>query len=97
MIFGPGLCSAYYHKIGTDPRLASTYSFVFLDANKSYPLEENNDQDGNAAVDDDVHPHCITTKMTRKKTSLDPVASLISPPVEKSAAMAKEVRKNRAD
>ena len=39
----------------------------------------------------------MTTKMTRKKTYLDPVAPPISPPFEKSAAMAKEMRKNRAD
>ena len=59
--------------------------------------EENNDQDGNSAVDDDALPQCTTTKMTRKKTSLDPVAPPISPPFEKSAVMTKETRKNRAD
>ena len=58
---------------------------------------ENNDRDGNSAVDDDAHPQCMTTKITRKKTSLDPVAPPISPPFKKSAAMAKEMRKNRAD
>ena len=30
-----------------------TYSFAFLDADQSYPLEENNDRDGNSTVDDD--------------------------------------------
>ena len=39
---------------------------------------ENNDRDGNSAVDDDVRPQCMTTKMMRKKTSLDPVALPIS-------------------
>ena len=72
------------------------YSFAFLDANKSYPLKENNDRYGNSAVNDDARPQCMMTKITRKKTSLDPVAP-ISPPFEKSSAMAKEMRKNRAD
>ena len=76
---------------------SSTYSFAFLDSNQSYPLENNNDRDGNSSVDDDARRQWMTTKMTRKKTSLDPVAPLISPPFEKSAAMAKEMRKNRAD
>ena len=35
----------------------------------------------------------MTMKMTRKKTSLDPVAPPIILPFEKSAAMAKEIRK----
>ena len=94
---GHGLPSADNHEIGTDPGLTSTYSFDFLDSDKSYPLEENNDQDGNSAIDDDAHPQCMTTKMMRKKMSLDPVAPPISPPFGKSAAMAKEMRKNRAD
>ena len=75
----------------------SGYSFAFLDSDKNYPLEENNDRDGNSVVDDNARPQCMTTKMTRKKTSLDPVAPPISPPFEKSAAIAKEMRKNRAD
>ena len=79
------------------PPSLSTYSFAFLDANQSYPLEENNDRDENSAVDDDVLPQCTTTKITGKKTSLDPVAPSISPPFEKSAVMAKETIKNRAD
>ena len=29
------------------PPSSSTYSFAFLDSEKSYPLEENNDRDGN--------------------------------------------------
>ena len=58
---------------------------------------ENNDRDGNSAVDDDTSPQCMTTNMTRKKTSLDPVAPPISPPFKKSAAMAKDMRKNRAN
>ena len=66
------------------PPLLLTYSFAFLDNDKSYNLEENNDQDGNSAVDDDVRPQCMTTKMTRKKTSLDPVAPPISPPFSTS-------------
>ena len=74
----------------------STYSFAFLDANQSYPLKENNDQYRNSAVDDDARPQCMSTKMTGKKMSLDPVAVPISPPFEKSAAMAKEMRKNTA-
>ena len=81
----------------TPPPSLSTYYFVFLDADKIYPSEENNDRDGNSAVDDDARPQCMTTKMTRKKTSLDPVAPLISPPFKKSAVMAKEMRKNRAN
>ena len=75
------------------PPSLSTYVFAFLDANQSYPVEENNDRDGKSGVDDDARPQCITTKMTRKKTSLDPMAPPISPPFEKSAAMAKEMRK----
>ena len=67
-------------------------SFAFIDADQSYPLDENNDRDGNSSVDDDARPQC----MTRKKTSLDPVATPINPPFEKSAAMAKEMKKNRA-
>ena len=35
------------------PPSSLTYSFAFLDADQSYPLEENNDRDGNSAVDDD--------------------------------------------
>ena len=58
---------------------------------------ENNDRDGNYALDDDARPQCMTMNMTRKKTSLDPVAPPISPPFEESAVMAKEMRKNRAD
>ena len=79
------------------PPSSSTYSFAFLYADKRYPLEENNDRDGNSTVDNDVRPQCMTTKMTRNKTSLDPVDLPIIPPFEKSAAMAKEMRKNRAD
>ena len=60
-------------------------------------IGENNDRDGNSAVDADARPQYMTTKMTRKKTSLDPVVPPISPPLEKSAAMEKEMRKNRAD
>ena len=76
---------------------SSRYSFAFLDANQSYPLEKNNDRDGNSAIDDDARLQCMKTKMTRKKTSLDPVAPPISRPFEKSAAMAKKMKKNRAD
>ena len=79
------------------PPLLLTYSFAFLDADQSYPLEDNNVRYGNSSVDDDARPQCMKTKMTRKKTSLDPVAPSISPPFEKSAAMAKEMRKNRAN
>ena len=79
------------------PPSSSTYSFAFLYADKSYPMEENNDRDGNSAVYDDAHPQCMTTNMTRKKKSLDPVAPSISPPFEKSSVMAKEMRKNRSD
>ena len=75
------------------PPSSLTYSFAFLDADKSYPLEDNNDRDGNSAVDDDARPQCMTTKMTRKKTYLDPVAPPISPPFKNSAAVAKEMRK----
>ena len=79
------------------PPSLSTYSFAFLDANQSYPLEDNNCQDGNSDVNDDARPQCMTKNMTRKKTSLDPVAPPISSHFEKSIAMAKEMRKNRAD
>ena len=75
------------------PPSFSAYSFAFLDADQSYPLEANNDRDGKSAVDNDARPQCMTTKMTRKRTSLDPVAPPISPPFEKSAVMAKEMRK----
>ena len=78
------------------PPLSSTYSFALLDADQRYPLEENNDRDRNYAVDDDTRPQCMTTKMTINKMPLDPVTPPISPPFEKSAAMAKEMRKNRA-
>ena len=73
--------------------MLSTYSFAFLDADKSYPLEENNDRDGHSAIDDDARPQCMMKKMTRKKMSLDPVAPPISLPFKKSAAMANEMRK----
>ena len=79
------------------PLSSSTYSFAFLDTDQSYPLEENNDQDGKSAVDDDACPQCMTTKMTGNKTSLNSVDPPISLPFEKSAAMAKEMRKNRTD
>jgi len=79
------------------PPSSSTYSFAFLDADKSYPLEEDNDRERNSAIDDNAHPPSMATMTTRKKTSLDPVAPPISPPFEKSAAMAKEMRRNRAD
>ena len=73
--------------------LLSTYSFTFLDSGQSYPLKENNDRYGNSAADDDARPQCMTTNITRKKTSMDPVAPLISPPFKYSAATAKEMRK----
>ena len=81
----------------TPTPLSSTYSLAFLDVDKSYPLEENNDQEKNSSVDDDSRPKCMTTKMTRKKMSLDPVALPIIPPLKKSATMTKEMRENKSD
>ena len=83
---------------GFDPSPSADDSIIYGGGERvRVETRENKDQDGNYSVDDDARPQCMTTKMTRKKTSLDPVALPISLPFKKSAAMAKEMRKNRVD
>ena len=83
---------------GFEPSLSADYSIISGGVEGvRVGTGENNGRDRNSSVYDDARSQCMTTKTTRKKTSLDPVAPSISPPFKKSAAMAKEIRKKRSD